>query len=113
MSNYAICLKCGKSLCNTSIPNYCMYCGFCFKDLKQKDESVFNKFVSITEDNKIKFYEFQKNKKCKLVEYENNFYRLIQNDSSYFFSCNSNNLVWTDNKLKIITNDKILIEIIK
>lgn len=113
MSNYAICPKCGKSLCNASIPNYCMYCDFCFNDLKIKNETAFNNFVSITEDNKIKFYEFQKNKKCKLVEYENNFYRLIQNDSSYFFVCDLDDIKWSDNKLKILTNDKILIELIK
>lgn len=109
MSNYAKCPKCLRPLCNASVPNYCMYCGFEFKKLKKVKTFEIEKLLYINNNDKNAFYEFQINKKCKLEEFENNYYRLIQNENSYFFySCD---IEKENTILEIKTSDNIKIKL--
>ena len=111
MSNYGKCPQCDKHLCNASIPNYCMYCGFNFKSLIKSRENSYDKLLKFFEVQKTMYYNFNINGKCKLIEYSNGYYRLKQNNNSYFFSCNEKNIIKSDNNVLILTDDDISIEL--
>lgn len=111
MSNYSLCPQCNKHLCNACIPNYCMYCGFDFGSFIKIKENKFDKLLKFSQFHNPMYYDFNINGKCKLIEYNNGYYRLKQNNSSYFFSCNEKNIIKSDNYVYILTDDNISIDL--